>query len=133
MRRPRPFDRHSAIEMRPRVKRCTRLDTERPRRTSSMDSESASRSIRTGEPCGRILAARCAGELRPLRILAQRTRAIGAGVCVDRREPCRRLTLLDPGFERLQRLELRVERAEAVAEAGNYVEAEEAVQSRLAE
>ena len=48
------------------------------------------------EAGGAAFAARGARELRPRRPLTQRTRAVGVGVAVDRREPRRRLTLLDP-------------------------------------
>src|SRR6185369_10028501 len=86
-----------------------------------------------GEAAGAALGAGAAGELRPLRPLAQRTGAVGVGVAVGRGPPLRRLALLDPVAQHRQAVHLGVERPEPVAESRNHVEAHEAVHAALAE
>src|SRR5262249_44120530 len=71
---------------------------------------------------GGVLAAGGAGELRPLRVLAERTRPVCVGVAVHRRETGWRLSVLDPVAKDAQAVEFRVEDTEAVAEARNHVE-----------
>src|SRR6185369_4792223 len=105
-----------------------------PLRSVCCDRETALElRFHAGEARRVTLSASRADELRKLRPLAERARAIGIRVPVDGGEAGRRLTLLDPRLQRFEAVDLRVERTETVAEAGNHVEAHEAVDAGLAE
>src|SRR6202453_4199490 len=93
--------------------------------------ESARSFVHTGEARRGVLGSRRTRKLWPRRPFAQRARAIGILISIHDDEASGRLPFFHPILERHQAVELRVEPAKAVAETGNLVKAQEAVQALL--
>src|SRR6478736_10528255 len=106
--------------------------TDAATRVTARAAASVHRSGHAGEACGAVGVG--AGVLRPRRVLAQRTRAARRrGVRVDDRLRPRGGTLLHPVLQGGEGVPSGDERAEAVAHAGNRVEAQERVDLLLPE
>src|SRR5215475_12404859 len=80
-----------------------------------------------------ILSARFARKFRPLRPLAKgaRTAGIRAGIAVDGSQTAWRPSIFNPLLQGTEAVELRIEPAVAVGEAGNHVKPHKTVEAQL--
>src|SRR5215475_2685662 len=80
-----------------------------------------------------ILSARFARKFRPLRPLAKgaRTAGIRAGIAVDGSQTAWRLSIFNPLLQGTEAVELRIEPAVAMCEAGNHVKPHKTVEAQL--